>query len=206
MQPSDSTRAESETLFRELTDNSALNLFLEGFNEIGETVLVGPNEVRDNYTLATSFFQAATELKKLVLEHSGKHLFRYEYPMLFLYRHALELYIKSILPMPRKGHNLGHLLSEFISHMQNAYRVDISDGWFVRAIKEVSTVDPSAQSFRYPKALSGTPTLSGDYVVNVKAWGEVMDRIAMTFLHLHMSQLGHDKSPVAEHPVANEGA
>ena len=61
-------------------------------------------------------------------------------------------------------------------------------------MKEFSKIDPSAQSFRYPRDLSGNLTLAGDYVVNVKAWGETMDKIATVFLHLHVFQQGQDKS------------
>jgi len=82
-------------------------------------VLVGRNEINNYYSMATSFFHAATELKKIILEHHCLHLFRYEYPMFFLYRHALELYIKSVLPKPRKGHNLEQLLSDLIRHIKS---------------------------------------------------------------------------------------
>jgi len=64
--------------------------------------------------------------------------------------------------------------------------VDIANGWFAHKIAELSKIDPSAQSFRYPMSLSGDPPLASDYFVNVKVWGETMDNIATVFFNLHM--------------------
>jgi hypothetical protein len=177
-----------ESLFRELTDETATILYIDGFGEFGERVLVGKNQIRDYYAMATSFYMAAEELRKIVLANYGLHLFRYEYPMFFLYRHAIELYIKATLPRPGRGHNLEQLLSDFVKHIKDRYALDISKGWFVETLREFSKIDPSSQSFRYPKDLSGNSTMSGDFFVNVKAWGETMEKVSSIFVQLHLVQ------------------
>lgn len=195
-----------EKLFRELTDATATDLFLEGFCEIGETVLVGKNDVGDHYSMATSFFQAATELKEIILKNSGLHIFRYEYPMFFLYRHSLELFIKSVIPSPTKGHNIEKLLHEFVNHIKTVHRVDISKGWFVQSMEDFSKIDPAGQSFRYPRGLTGNSALAGDYIVNVKAWGETMSKMALVFSYLYFFQQGQNKGEQDMRTSSNRAA
>lgn len=177
---------EKKRLFRELTDETANEIWLEEFSKIGETIMVGSNHISENYNMAISFFLAAKELEKIVLKHLGIHLFQYEYPMLFLYRHSLELFLKSNILGRNKSHNLNDLLEEFIKQTNESHNVDISNGWFAKSIREFSKIDPLGQSFRYPQKLTGGPTITGSFVFNVIEWCEKSTQICNVFVHLNI--------------------
>jgi hypothetical protein len=121
------------------------------------------------------------------------------YPVLFLYRHALELYLKAIVyrgasllglisqenvSTDRLFHD--HSLKKLLSSMQAIARQmkwDFGDSGlasyeeFAKLIRRLDEVDPGSYSFRYPISKSGVPALPHHFVVSVLQFAEVMDRL-----------------------------
>jgi len=96
------------------------------------------------------------------------------YPIVFLYRHHLELTLKDIIrrgnelldaPVSQRGnHSLGELWKDCRSMLERAgMPVDIPEVPeavpFETCIEEFERLDPQGVSFRYPEEKSGTPIL-----------------------------------------------
>lgn len=175
-------------MFRELNDSTAFQIWVDSFKEIGETVSIGKNAISDDYSMAVAFFQAGKELEKKIQNDLGYSLYRLEYPMLFLYRHSLELFLKCNIPKKIKSHNLDKLLAAFILHLKETYDVDISKGWFANTIREFSQIDPLGQSFRYSKNINDDEAIPTDHILNYKEWSIALSNISFIFLYLHMTK------------------
>jgi hypothetical protein len=123
------------------------------------------------------------------------------YPILYLYRHALELYLKSIIY--RGGKYIG-LMSE---HTLNAERFfgshdltrllpavrEVFDhvGWgsdlgipglptwveFAKLVEAIDSIDHGSYTFRYPMDKRGASALPHHLVLNVVAFGQQMDPV-----------------------------
>jgi hypothetical protein len=123
------------------------------------------------------------------------------YPILFLYRHSLELYIKAII---YKGTNLlwlknrtkynrnclweNHHLSDFLPILKKIFEATIDewqgepDGFrsfddFARLVKGIEDVDPNSYCFRYPVNRKGKPAHEEHLLVNVIHFAKKMDPV-----------------------------
>lgn len=126
-------------------------------------------------------------------------------PIVFLYRHAAELYLKSIIFW---GNNLLRLNKKPIVHHKNIFAEhrlemllksvkpilqfqklltnwgDSHVGGFRDAqtlIRELEEFDPGSYSFRYPITTTGKDSLPHHFVFNVIEFGEKFDRIVRVF-------------------------
>jgi hypothetical protein len=137
------------------------------------------------------------------------------YPILFLYRHALELYLKAIV---YRGAQLLGLISDekvrteklLTSHKLTRLLPTIEAifkavGWewdfevsglksfgdFADLIKEIEKIDPQSYCFRYPVNTTSEAALPKHFIVNVVNFGKKMDSLldllsgAMTGLEEH---------------------
>jgi len=123
------------------------------------------------------------------------------YPILFLYRHALELYIKAIIYTGAKYVGLisdnkidyehffrRHRLSKFLPALEVIWK-HMNWDWdfgfdgmtnfedFANFITEVESVDPDSFSFRYPVMTNLKSTLPHHFVVNVISYAREMEPI-----------------------------
>ena len=123
------------------------------------------------------------------------------YPILFLYRHALELYLKAIVY--RGAQLLGlisdekrnteklltsHKLTQLLPTIEAIFRVAEWE-WdfeliglrsfddFADLIKEIEKIDPQSYCFRYPVDTTGEAALPQHIVVNVVTFGKKMDSV-----------------------------
>jgi hypothetical protein len=121
------------------------------------------------------------------------------YPILFLYRHALELYLKAIV---YHGAELLGLISEehvdtnrlFERHELTRLLPSIGaifqqmnwdfDGSglesyedFAAFVQDLDTIDPGSYAFRYPVNRQGEPLLPVHFVINVVEFGRRMDTL-----------------------------
>jgi HEPN domain-containing protein len=96
--------------------------------------------------VARSFAEAANHL----LETAEKNRESWEaaYPILFCYRHALELYLKSILPKAKKAHGLEDLWKELRPYIESRYQID-QVNWLGARVQEFHDLDPRSTAFRY---------------------------------------------------------
>ncbi len=111
------------------------------------------------------------------------------YPIAFLYRHCLELQLKSLIVNTNQflglsaaqphGHDLKQLWTDART-LLTQIGFNATDPSFARAdqtIQELTAADPSGQSFRYAMDTKGLPTLGGVGEVNVRAFGARMDEL-----------------------------
>lgn len=74
------------------------------------------------------------------------------YPVLFCYRHALEVTLKSMLLTPAKNHRLPEIWATVQSRVEGRYQPD-QVAWLTDRILEFDRVDPSSTAFRYHDAV-----------------------------------------------------
>lgn len=123
------------------------------------------------------------------------------YPILFLYRHALELYLKAIvyrgaqllgLISEEKPHTkkllTSHKLTRLLPTIEAIFRA-VEWEWdfeliglrsfddFADLIKEIEKIDPQSYCFRYPVNTAGEAALPQHFVVNVVTFGKKMDSV-----------------------------
>lgn len=122
--------------------------------------------------------------------------------IVYLYRHALELFLKEILigrggefidpcPSPETVINAGHSLTKLLPDVR---RVFVECGWdktfgskaavsfddFTAIVEEFERADPSSISFRYPVKTDLTGSLDGHFTFSVRQFALTMDEILST--------------------------
>jgi hypothetical protein len=143
-------------LFTELNDEGWWSLWLQPPEKTLNRISAGEDWQRSDFAIANEFAMAANLLRDAALR-SGTPWF-YGHPILFLYRHALELHLKTVLPKPeRPTHNLLQLRDALATWMKTTYGVDISGTWVEATITEFGAIDPSSTNFRYATDLKGNP-------------------------------------------------
>lgn len=101
--------------------------------------------------LSRQYFDAANELVESIkrLDHED---FTLANPVLFLYRHALELALKATLIFRPEGsatgHELGSLAKQFEAFILSSYKEQVP-AWITSRLKELAAIDPGSMAFRY---------------------------------------------------------
>ena len=109
-------------------------------------VIGGMATETSDIVVAEAYWWAAQQLIEPALR--SKEPFLYSYPILFLIRHALELYLKAILQPPKLDHNLVPLIEELDLLMQGKFGQKIPPE-FRADLEMLATIDPNGMSFRY---------------------------------------------------------
>jgi hypothetical protein len=151
--------------------------------------------VEDLSAFATGYHLAG---KTLATNFATKGYADYEgYPILFLYRHALELYLKAVVyqgalllglvaeeTLDTKKLFRKHQLSLWLPHVEAIFRVQ---GWafdgtglnsfddFEELVHSLDGIDPESYAFRYPIDSQGQPYLPRHFVLNVVSFARNMD-------------------------------
>ena len=123
------------------------------------------------------------------------------YPVLFLYRHALELYLKAIVYRGARYAGLfderalsterfyrSHDLVRLLAATREAFRcagwagepdLDNLKSWddFSALIRTIHGLDPGSYAFRYPMDPHGDPSMPPHLLLNVIAFGRNMDPV-----------------------------
>jgi len=161
------------------------------FNFLGQPV-------RDLRIFALAYHEAGRKLAAPMVSGAGYRDYD-GYPIFFLYRHALELYLKAIV---YRGAMLVRLITEddlvteklFARHdltrLVPAIRIIFAKtGWsfvgsglasvedFVVLVSEIDKIDAHSYAFRYPIKTSGEAHLPHHFVVNVVHFSQHMDRL-----------------------------
>jgi hypothetical protein len=122
--------------------------------------------------------------------------------IVYLYRHALELFLKEILigrggslvswaPSPETVVNAGHSLTKLLPDVR---RIFVECGWdktfgskaaitfddFTAIVEEFEKADPSSFSFRYPVKKDLTGSLGGHFTFSVRQFASTMDEVLST--------------------------
>lgn len=140
-------------------------------------------------------------------QHLVKHMEACHYrdpdacPIVFLYRHAVELYLKALIHwgngllqlnnkpiVPHKNIFTEHLLGVLLTNVKPILKFrkaldnygDPEFGSFrdvEKVIKELEEFDPGSYSFRYPITTKGQDALPHHFLFNVITFGEKFDRL-----------------------------
>ena len=152
-----------------------------------------PSPKRDFGVFAKGFTLAANRLSAQLLD--AHHFSDYEaYPIVFLYRHALEISLKHIIYSAAKLSNLKYL-SKFDGRLQNSHDLktlsniaanslsllfpgDEALRPIISSIKrtclEFSKIDPDSYSYRYPINTKGKRSTKIHQLINLRAFAEHM--------------------------------
>lgn len=104
----------------------------------------GVAEITDTFVLAESYRLAGDILVNAA--SASDEVYEVIYPIIYNYRHATELYLKSIVPM--RGHDLTHLLTKAKELLQTEFSTS-TPLWFDNLALAFNDFDPKSDSFRY---------------------------------------------------------
>ena len=147
------------------------------------------NYMPDHGTAYTEGYRRAADILINHIDESGRDQDFLVYPVLFLYRHHLELLIKQIIGLAlalaedpdkhqykKDDHNLNNLwplAQKLILEVDDSYRP--SDFKIVKeVVKALHQADERATDFRYARRNDGTRSLEGIHYVNTRRFGEHM--------------------------------
>jgi len=129
-------------------------IFIDPPEELNEnwrhgSLIGGFAEVADTFALADSYKIAGDRLIDAALSNDeASELIR---PIIYIYRHATELYLKAIIVPSKKDHDLGWLLEEFRKLLESEFpKLDTKlPSWFEDVILGFADFDPNGTTFRY---------------------------------------------------------
>lgn len=151
------------------------------------------NYMPDHGTAYTEGYRRAADILINHIDESGRDQDFLVYPVLFLYRHHLELLIKQIIGLAlalaedpdkhqykKDDHNLNNLwplAQKLILEVDDSYRP--SDFKIVKeVVKALHQADERATDFRYARRNDGTRSLEGIHYVNTRRFGEKMGEVS----------------------------
>lgn len=108
---------------------------------LGGMIGFGPQDLAESYFLAGDALVAAV----LRGEVSGQEVVN---PVMYVYRHGIELYLKCIVQPPKKNHSLATLLESFRRHVKERYGEELPPV-LETPIAEFATYDERSDVFRY---------------------------------------------------------
>lgn len=112
------------------------------------------NTARDTYDMAMSYRTAAFRLLDAAMKHG--EAWESVDPILFCFRHALELNLKSLHAGERlRAHGLKPMADALHGRLSSRYPT-VQVDWLRDRIYEFDTVDPRSTAFRYDDAASPT--------------------------------------------------
>jgi hypothetical protein len=101
-------------------------------------------------------------------------------PVLFLYRHPLELLLKSILPVSKKSHDLLALADQYNVLVLTRNGLP-PPKWIYFRLKELAEIDPGSTSFRYAekrdKLQNRNVSVEGEIFVDILKLQRIMAAI-----------------------------
>lgn len=149
-------------------------------------VVGGFGTYRNRLLIAQSYKKAGDQLFDSVLDNldDPNNTLQLAYPMFFVYRQAVELYLKIIVPpeftkknKEKKIHNLKTLVNKLDRICQVNYDVDLPD-WVKERLYEFEEIDPGT-SFRYDNPNS--EHLHVELWVELRQFRLMIDRLCEIF-------------------------
>lgn len=145
-------------------------LFQEPSEEMDETwrhgSLIGGMACRDLPQVARAYKLAADELLKQALEKYEPH--ELDYPVLFLYRHTVEVYLKAALDNPPEHHDLSRLIQ--LLEAESGKKIA---PWVKERLWDFHRIDNMAALFRY-----ADPPADGELWIDFYHLQAVIDKLA----------------------------
>jgi hypothetical protein len=136
-------------------------------------LIIAYSEEADLYFLAKSYRYAGDVLVESAIENDNA--FELIYPIIYNYRHSIELYLKASINNKQTNHSLRTPLEELRHTLKQEFNVSIPD-WFESTVIAFSEYDPKGVSFRYGGTLPECETF-----VDINHLKEIMGLLAKAF-------------------------
>jgi DNA-binding transcriptional MerR regulator len=154
-------------------------LFQDPSEEMDETwrhgTLIGGMCCRDLPQVAKSYKLAADELLKQALSSYEPH--ELDYPVLFLYRHTVEVYLKAALDNPPEHHDLSRLIQ--LLEAESGKNIA---GWVKDRLWDFHRIDNMVALFRY-----ADPLADGELWIDFHHLQAVIDKLVQA-IEQYMAQ------------------
>ena len=171
-EPFSEIRAELTSVFQELPEE------LDETWDWGTIVGGMGNGSYDPLNLAESFRFVGDAAANAALGDPERYLLIF--PVMYNYRHATELYLKSVFPGSH-GHDLRVLLERLRSHLRSEFSASIPR-WFVETILEFHDFDPASTTFRYGMdVISRRTGDAGEFWIDIPHVKRRMARLSEAF-------------------------
>ena len=133
------------------------------------------------WMIADAYRLAGDVLVESVLKHRTHDAHEVIWPVLFLYRHALELYLKLIVQPAKLDHRLEPLFQDFKALVKQHYGQQIPVQIMDRA-RELAGMDPDSFAFRYATTKKGDDSIQGgEFWVELPRLRKFMDVLVPAF-------------------------
>jgi hypothetical protein len=143
-------------------------------------VFGGEFELGDIFSTADSFKMAGDKLVEIAHEnHEERELFQ---SAIYNYRHATELYIKSITG-EEISHNLRDLLLKLKAVLKNEFNATPPD-WFENIIESFHYSDPNGEAFRY-----GITVPAEELYADMRQVKTLMNWLSVSFKRIKVERL-----------------
>ena len=173
---------QAPSLFAELPDD------LDGTWQHG-FIVGGMAHHTDPFTVARAYVNAGDVLTEHPTDKGEP--WEVAYPVLFLYRHAIELYLKAIVQPQQDTHDLSQLTLRFIDYVTNELGETVPD-WFQQYLREFSAIDPRSTAFRYVDGRATRPLIeSNEAWVEFAHLREVVGALVAIFERLPQARPAH---------------
>lgn len=120
--------------------------------------------------IAEAYKNAGDELVRIALAADAAYEFLY--PVFFMYRHAIEVYLKILVPEKNNSHNFSRLTNAFRAKHKTEFAQ-----WAKDRLDEFHMIDPIADTFRY--ADSRTPLPLNEFTLSIRQLRVVVDHICV---------------------------
>jgi HEPN domain-containing protein len=137
----------------------------DGLDEESYGAILGGMASRENSDVAQSYWTAAKELLAII-KRRDRESHELDYPILFLARHTIELFLKSQLKEPPKHHDLTEL-ARLVTRERNKPLPE----WFSARLDDFRGIDLLSDYFRYGGMADG------EYWIDFHHLEAVMDRL-----------------------------
>jgi len=133
----------------------------------------GMIDLQSLFDLALHYKTSADELVRIAIDlGDGNYIFGY--PVLFLYRHSIELALKSLYDKPYDRHNYEHLMDHLRKIAKERFNEEVPK-WFNSWFVQLNKIDPNSEAFRYGEVIGG------EYWVSFLELKEITDSMFTVF-------------------------
>lgn len=139
-----------------------------------QMIIIGgmqPTHQQLSLRIAEGYRTAGDDLVRSAL--AADMVYEFLYPIFFMYRHAVEVYLKILVPEKNDTHGFDRLLNAY-----HAKYNDRLDPWLTDRLAEFQKLDPIGDTFRY--ADSRTPLPPIEYMLNLRQMQVVVEHICGT--------------------------
>ena len=134
-------------------------------------ILIGGMGSYDEELMAKAYKEAADMLVEQALR-SGDRSWAVAPPILFLYRHTVELYLKLVVKPKKRNHSLSELVERANEIAERRVGKRLPD-WAKARLLEFANYDPRSTTFRYADGQAPLPF--GEYWVYLDHLRQVME-------------------------------